>query len=73
MREREEEGDGKIVRRAREKSDLIESLLRIIQNRKLKPTIQVSCEPKLDLVQESNRGGAQLAPSMGISCKAVVW
>ena len=53
MREREEEGDRKIVRKAREKSDLIESLPRITQNRKLKPTIQVSCEPKLDLAQES--------------------
>ena len=34
--------------RERERSDLIESLPRIIQSRKLKPTIQVSCEPKLD-------------------------
>ena len=31
----------------REKSDLIESLPRITRSRKLKPTIQVSCEPKL--------------------------
>ena len=59
--------------REREKSDLIESLPRITQSRKLLPTIQVSCKPKLDLAQESNRGGAQLAPSVGISCKAVVW
>ena len=34
--------------RERERSDLIESLPRIIRSRKLKPTIQVSCEPKLD-------------------------
>ena len=33
--------------REREKSDLIEFLPRITQNWKLKPTIQVSCEPKL--------------------------
>ena len=32
----------------REKSDLIESLLRITKSRKFKPTIQISCEPKLD-------------------------
>ena len=62
MREREEKGDGKIVRREREreKSDLIEFLPRITHSRKLYPTIQVSCEPKLDLAQESNRGGAQI-------------
>ena len=38
--------------------DLIESLLRTTQSRKLKPTIQVSCELKLDLAQESYLGGA---------------
>ena len=48
------EDNKKIVKREREKSDLIESLLRITQSRKLKPTIQVSCEPKLDLTQDSN-------------------
>ena len=41
--------EGKESREEREKSDLIESLLRITRSRKLKPTIQVSCEPKLDL------------------------
>ena len=49
MRERERE---------RERSDLIESLPRTTQSRKLKPTIQVSCELKLDLAQESYFGGA---------------
>ena len=41
----------KKFRGEREKSDLIESLSRIIQSRKLKPTIQVSSEPKLDRAQ----------------------
>ena len=41
----------KIERKGREKSDLIESLPRITQSRKLKPTIQVSCEPKLGRAQ----------------------
>ena len=36
----------------KEKSDLIESLSRITRSRKLKPTIQVSCEPKLDKSQD---------------------
>ena len=35
-------------REEREKNDLIESLPRITRSRKLKPTIQVSCELKLD-------------------------
>ena len=39
---------GKEGRREKEKSDLIESLPRITRSRKLKPTIQVSYEPKLD-------------------------
>ena len=47
MREMEELGGWKkIVRREREKSDLIESLPRITKSRKLKPTKQESCEPK---------------------------
>ena len=46
--------------REREKSDLIESLPRIARSRKLKPTIQVSCKPKLDRAQGSNCGGAQI-------------
>ena len=37
---------GKEGRREKEKSDLIESLPRITWSRKLKPTIQVSYEPK---------------------------
>ena len=37
----------KIEERERERSDLIEVLPRITQCKKLKPTIQVSCEPKL--------------------------
>ena len=54
MRERgEDRGRKKMGKREREKSDLIESLSKITQSRKLKPTIQVSCEPKLDLAQES--------------------
>ena len=44
-------GEGKKARKKREKSDLIEFLPRITQSRKLKPIIQVSCEPKLDLAQ----------------------
>ena len=39
-------------RREKEKSDLIESLPRTTWNRKLKPTIQVNCEPKLDRAQD---------------------
>ena len=55
-------GEEKIERREREreKSDLIESLPRITRSRKLKPTIQVSCKPKLDRAQGSNCGGAQI-------------
>ena len=52
MRERGEEG-GDFGEGERKKSDLVKSLLRITQSRKLKPNIQVSCEPKLDLAQES--------------------
>ena len=47
MREREELGGWKKSGGEREKSDLIEFLSRITRSRKLKPTIQVSCEPKL--------------------------
>ena len=68
MRERGE----RARRREKEKSDLIESLPRTTQSRKLKPTIQVSCEPKLGLAQGSYLGDAQLAPSVGIFYKAVV-
>ena len=39
------------MREEREKSNLIESLPRITQSRKLKSTIQVSCEPKLGRAQ----------------------
>ena len=39
-------GEGKKARKKREKSDLIEFLPRATHSRKLKPTIQVSCEPK---------------------------
>ena len=45
--------------RERKKSDLIESLPRTTQSKKLKPTIQVSCEPKLGLAQRSYLGDAQ--------------
>ena len=51
---------GKKSRKEREKSDLIESLLRITWSRKLKPTIQVSCEPKLDRAQVRLSSGIQL-------------
>ena len=42
------EVEGRIARGEGEKSILIESLPRIILSRKLKPTTQISCEPKLD-------------------------
>ena len=58
MRERGEERGERARRREKEKSDLIESLLRTTQSRKLKPTIQVSYEPKLGLAQGSYLGGA---------------
>ena len=58
MRERGEKKGERARRREREKSDLIESLPRTTQSRKLKPTIQVSCEPKLGLAQGSYLGGA---------------
>ena len=51
MREREELRGGKTLGGEKEKSDLIESLPRITRSRKLKPTIQVSCEPNLDRAQ----------------------
>ena len=62
MRERREKGrmGKKAEKREREKSDLIESLSRTTQSRKLKPTIQVSCEPKLGLSQGSYFGDAQI-------------
>ena len=72
-RKRRREGDWKKARkREREKSDLNEFLPRTTQSRKLKPTIQVSYEPKLDLAQGFYLGDAQLAPSMEISYKTVV-
>ena len=46
------EKERKKGRGEKEKSDLIESLPRITRSRKLKPTIQVSCEPKLDQAQD---------------------
>ena len=49
-RERERE-------REREKSDLIESLPRMTQGRKFKPTIQVNCEPKSGRIQKPYIGG----------------
>ena len=49
----------KAGKREGEKSDVIKSLPRTTQSRKLKPTIQVSCEPKLVLAQGSYLGGAQ--------------
>ena len=67
MREREESVDGKNRdEREREKSDLIESLPRITRSRKLKPTIQVSCEPKLDRAQVRLSQGIQLRGRTGI-------
>ena len=59
-------------RKEREKSDLIESLPRMTQSRKLKPTIQVSCEPKSSRIQKPYIGDAQLARSVEISYKVVV-
>ena len=50
---------GKRLEKEREKSDLIESLPRTTQSRKLKPTIQVSCELKLGLAQRSYLRDAQ--------------
>ena len=50
---------GKRLEKEREKSDLIESLPRTTQSKKLKATIQVSCEPKLGLAQRSYLGDAQ--------------
>ena len=45
-RKRRRKGDWKKAGKKREKNELIESLPRATQSRKLKPTIQVSCEPK---------------------------
>ena len=42
----------KVEKREKEKSNLIESLPRTTWRRKLKPTIQVNCEPKLDRAQD---------------------
>ena len=60
-------------KREKEKSDLIESLLRTTRSKKLKPTIQVNCEPRLDQARKFNCRDAQLASSVGISYKVVVW
>ena len=54
------EGVRRISRGEGEKSDLIESLPRIIQSIKLKPTTQISCEPKLDRAQARLSPGIQL-------------
>ena len=51
---------GKRLEKEREKSDLIESLPRTTQSRKLKPTIQVSCEPKSGLIQKPYIWAAQV-------------
>ena len=58
-RKRRRGEDGKRLEKEREKSDLIEFLPRTTQSRKLKPTIQVSCESKLGLAQGSHLGDAQ--------------
>ena len=57
-RKRRREGDWKRARKKREKSDLIESLPRMTQSRKLKPTIQVSYEPKSSRIQKPYIGAA---------------
>ena len=54
------EGERRIFRGEGEKSDLIESLPRIIRSRKLKPITQISCEPKLDRAQARLSLGIQL-------------
>ena len=46
------EKERKKWRLEKEKNDLIESVPRTTQSRKLKPTIQVNCEPKLDRAQD---------------------
>ena len=48
-------------------------MLRTTQARKSKPTIQISCESKSGPAQRPYVGDAQLASSVGISYKAVVW
>ena len=58
-RKRGEWGDWKKAGEKGEKSDLIESLSRTTQSRKLKPTIQVSCEPKSGQIQKPYIGAAQ--------------
>ena len=50
-RKKGREVERRISRGEGEKSDLIESLPRIIRSKKLKPTTQISCEPKLDRAQ----------------------
>ena len=60
MEEKGLEGVRRISRGEGEKSDLIESLPRITQSRKLKPTIQISCEPKFNRAQARLSLGIQL-------------
>ena len=61
MRGRGEDGRLEIGwKREGEKSDLIESLPRTTQSRKLKPTIQVNCEPKSSRIQKPYIGGSIL-------------
>ena len=57
-------GEGKKARKKREKSDLIEFLPRATHSRKLKPTIQVNCEPKSGRIQKPYIATAQEAFSM---------
>ena len=59
-RKRRRKGDWKKAGKKREKNELIESLPRATQSRKLKPTIQVSCEPKSGLIQKPYIGAAQV-------------
>ena len=60
MEENGREVKRRISREEGEKSDLIESLPRIIRSRKLKSTTQISCEPKLDRAQARLSLGIQL-------------
>ena len=50
----------KAGKREGEKSDVIKSLPRTTQSRKLKPTIQVNCEPKSSRIQKPYIGGSIL-------------
>ena len=59
-RKKGREVERRISRGEGEKSDLIESLPRIIRSMKLKPTTQISCEPKLDRAQARLSPGIQL-------------